>query len=649
MNITVGQSGNTAAVKPSTSGAPAALNETTGLSRTGKKEFADFVGATPVIQPASAKSNAEAQAPQDTPESAATPNEGGMTRERRTEQGARAAQRDTSPSTQDAATLTVGQIASSKRVIAPSASQDERMPVNQLSIPAVRELGDSGHFLKVGEQPDLNNQPDHATITKQLIVRHTDVPVMHHLTFLAPQAIPNDGRRLTNGIPLPTGNVENPVHTSPSTKTPVMDTDPNLPPSSHDTTGTLPSAQTGQQRSGMTQGDAGLIPLAIGVQGRTITSTAAHLQEMGLPTSGNGKVLSGNGVQSRTAEPAPADVQADKTNYQAQETDRRMYGARTAESSAMLQQSSTATSTPLAKGQLQPLHPLQAISTDQINPTVIAAATGISAANVASPVFAVQQTVTGAAPMVAQNTPYLQSARPVVPTSSATQDETTANTAENHHHDLRINGGTITGANQGTHSGLTKQAKQTATASPTALTSANSGISDSFASLLTPSGGSEMTSWEPPRLQQAHPASAMPSRADMAPHIARQLVEVMGQAANRPTEIALSPEELGRVRMSVATEDGKITVNILTERPETLDLMRRHIDQLGQSFRSMGYDQVSFSFGQGAQSGDQSGSNLSADTPSGSSPTGTADDGTDTGVNIVNLDSAPTTGIDIRL
>tara|TARA_R100001369_G_scaffold86602_3_gene121244 strand:+ start:155 stop:631 length:477 start_codon:yes stop_codon:yes gene_type:complete len=158
-----------------------------------------------------------------------------------------------------------------------------------------------------------------------------------------------------------------------------------------------------------------------------------------------------------------------------------------------------------------------------------------------------------------------------------------------------------------------------------------------------------MMSWESPRAQQAHPVTPMLARAEIMPHIARQLVEVMGQAAHRPTEIVLSPEELGRVRMSMLAEDGKITVSILTERPETLDLMRRHIDQLGQSFRSMGYDQISFSFGQGAQSGDQSSKNPSANNPSELSQTGTANSGTVIGVNIIDLDSAHTTGIDIRL
>jgi flagellar hook-length control protein FliK len=209
--------------------------------------------------------------------------------------------------------------------------------------------------------------------------------------------------------------------------------------------------------------------------------------------------------------------------------------------------------------------------------------------------------------------------------------------------------GTSTQTVQGTLGGLRAPSKQIAPAAFAVSKSPNTGISDSIASLLSPSGGSEMTSWEAPRLQQAHHASTMLARAEIAPHIARQLVEVMSQAAHRPTEIALSPEELGRVRMSVAAEDGKITVSILTERPETLDLMRRHIDQLGQSFRSMGYDQVSFSFGQGAQTGDQSGSNPSASSPSGPSQTDTANSGTETGANVVNLDSAPTTGIDIRL
>ena len=124
-----------------------------------------------------------------------------------------------------------------------------------------------------------------------------------------------------------------------------------------------------------------------------------------------------------------------------------------------------------------------------------------------------------------------------------------------------------------------------------------------FTLLVPSSEGSEMLHWDPAR---ASPIStSQPVRGDLTPHIARQLVEVLPQAAHRPVEIALSPQELGRVRMSIKTDDGAVTVSILAERADTLDLMRRNIEQLGQSFRSMGYDQITFSFGQGMDSDGQ--------------------------------------------
>lgn len=161
---------------------------------------------------------------------------------------------------------------------------------------------------------------------------------------------------------------------------------------------------------------------------------------------------------------------------------------------------------------------------------------------------------------------------------------------------------------------------------------------------------SDQFHWDTTRPVSAqHTNTAIPQRADLAPHIARQLLEVIPQAGQRPVEIALSPAELGRVRMSVAAEDGKVAINILAERPDTLDLMRRHIDQLAQTFRGMGYDQVSFSFGQGAANGDQSGHANGDDKPD--QPVGSKSGNTasSTDINIIDLDQVPATGIDIRL
>ena len=85
----------------------------------------------------------------------------------------------------------------------------------------------------------------------------------------------------------------------------------------------------------------------------------------------------------------------------------------------------------------------------------------------------------------------------------------------------------------------------------------------------------------------------------MTRHIAIQLVEVVRVNPDQPTEIALQPEELGKVRMSLSTGDGVVQIALTAERPETLDLLRRNIDQLAQEFRGMGFRDVGFDFSGG--------------------------------------------------
>ncbi|MFD2741240.1 flagellar hook-length control protein FliK, partial [Sulfitobacter aestuarii] len=85
-------------------------------------------------------------------------------------------------------------------------------------------------------------------------------------------------------------------------------------------------------------------------------------------------------------------------------------------------------------------------------------------------------------------------------------------------------------------------------------------------------------------------------RGDIGQQVARQIAENAPRNFGTPVQINLSPDELGHVRLSVTTMDGAVTVNILAERPDTLDLMRRHIDHLGQDFRALGYDEIAFSF-----------------------------------------------------
>lgn len=92
------------------------------------------------------------------------------------------------------------------------------------------------------------------------------------------------------------------------------------------------------------------------------------------------------------------------------------------------------------------------------------------------------------------------------------------------------------------------------------------------------------------------PAALATQGAEQARHIAQQLAAAMPSTASGTTEITLRPEELGQVRMRLTLNEGAMTMVIHADRQETSDLMRRHIDQLAQTYRQMGFDNLSFSF-----------------------------------------------------
>ncbi|WP_162178899.1 flagellar hook-length control protein FliK [Thioclava atlantica] len=91
------------------------------------------------------------------------------------------------------------------------------------------------------------------------------------------------------------------------------------------------------------------------------------------------------------------------------------------------------------------------------------------------------------------------------------------------------------------------------------------------------------------------PAQVPPS---VGHSVAHQISVALATMPDQPVEISLSPEELGRVRLTLHAADQGMTVSIQTERPETLDLMRRHIDSLAREMRDLGYETLSFNFGQ---------------------------------------------------
>jgi len=99
-------------------------------------------------------------------------------------------------------------------------------------------------------------------------------------------------------------------------------------------------------------------------------------------------------------------------------------------------------------------------------------------------------------------------------------------------------------------------------------------------------------------------SGAVPAtQAESGRSVGTQLVTAVLANQEGAFEVHLSPEELGRVKLSLHVVDGSIALAIQAERSETLDLLRRHIDLLEREFRDAGFTSMSFSFGQGSANG----------------------------------------------
>jgi hypothetical protein len=137
-------------------------------------------------------------------------------------------------------------------------------------------------------------------------------------------------------------------------------------------------------------------------------------------------------------------------------------------------------------------------------------------------------------------------------------------------------------------------------------------------------------------------------------NIVRQLEVGLAQTESGGTEIHLNPAELGRVRLSLVGTETSITLQIIAERPETVDLMRRHLDTLAAEFRALGYQSVNFEFGQSPERNRGDGGNYQ--DRSGSAPEAQAEPDESGRARYTRIDSdsgltstAQTTQLDLRM
>lgn len=108
-----------------------------------------------------------------------------------------------------------------------------------------------------------------------------------------------------------------------------------------------------------------------------------------------------------------------------------------------------------------------------------------------------------------------------------------------------------------------------------------------------------------PVMHAATPGAPVGQSAPAVPMVNLPQVFAVAIAADpgQPVEVRLDPPELGIVRFTVEAQERGLVVTIIADRPETLDLMRRHADQFLADLRQSGCHGASLNFGASGHDG----------------------------------------------
>ncbi len=117
---------------------------------------------------------------------------------------------------------------------------------------------------------------------------------------------------------------------------------------------------------------------------------------------------------------------------------------------------------------------------------------------------------------------------------------------------------------------------------------------DQAAPAMAGAPGEPAESAEPAR----HPPSRLPGLPPTLQPLATRIAEALGpDDLGDGISLDLAADELGPLRLIIRGEGDRIEVHVMAESAGTLDLMRRHAEQLAQELRHAGYRQAEMSFG----------------------------------------------------
>ena len=82
------------------------------------------------------------------------------------------------------------------------------------------------------------------------------------------------------------------------------------------------------------------------------------------------------------------------------------------------------------------------------------------------------------------------------------------------------------------------------------------------------------------------------------------IVEKAKAVQDGPVTVMLRPEELGTLRFEVSPREQGVHLHLSVDQPATLELLRRHSEQLLQDLRQAGFAGVTLSYSEGSASGE---------------------------------------------
>jgi flagellar hook-length control protein FliK len=125
-------------------------------------------------------------------------------------------------------------------------------------------------------------------------------------------------------------------------------------------------------------------------------------------------------------------------------------------------------------------------------------------------------------------------------------------------------------------------------------TAQEAGVADRGAMItgLATVAPSPATSTSSPPIPAHNPAYPHPAH-----QVAQAVTAAMRHGQTGQIDLTLRPQELGQIRFEMTTAGERIHVIVSAERPEALDLLRKHVDQLVADLRQSGFGQTSLGFG----------------------------------------------------